>query len=400
VSGPFAARNEVAVVGYAQSPVQRHASQPLGAVAVDTARRAIADAGLDVVDVDGFTTGALFPTAGAHTIQDGVSIVSSNWLAEHLGVNPRYASGFQGYGQIPGAVALAVNAVATGAADHVLVHRALHNPAGRYHGNPMREAAGTMQWTAPQGYFGPLAMIALPYQEYVQRYGARRETMAEVLVEARKNGARIPWSHWYERPLTSEEYLAAPMIDDPICKYDCDIPVDGVAAFVFTSAERAQDLPHRPVYVSGYATGHPTTRRLPTHWPLDDIMTTGFETARRLWEHTGLRPGDVDLPQVYDGFSPFVYFWLEVLGICPEGQAHQFVADGGIDSDAPGAVPALSGGGALGNGRMHGIPQMLECYLQLSGRAGARQRERADVGIACHSSPHFGGAVAYSAHRA
>ena len=41
------------------------------------------------------------------------------------------------------------------------------------------------------------------------------------------------------------------MIDDPICKYDCDIPVDGVAAFVFTSAERAQDLPHPPVYVSG-----------------------------------------------------------------------------------------------------------------------------------------------------
>ena len=58
-------------------------------IAVDTARRAIADAGLDVAQVDGFTTGALFPTAGAHTIEDGVSIVSSNWLAEHLGINPR-----------------------------------------------------------------------------------------------------------------------------------------------------------------------------------------------------------------------------------------------------------------------------------------------------------------------
>ena len=32
-----------------------------------------------------------------------------------------------------------------------------------------------MQWTAPQGYFGPLAMIALPYNEYLQRYGARRD---------------------------------------------------------------------------------------------------------------------------------------------------------------------------------------------------------------------------------
>ena len=50
------------------------------------------------------------------------------------------------------------------------------------------------------------------------------------------------------------------------------------------------------------------------------------------------------------------------------------VLDGGIDSDLPTALPVLSGGGALGNGRMHGVPQMLECYLQLSGRAGERQR--------------------------
>ena len=72
------------------------------------------------------------------------------------------------------------------------------------------------------------------------------------------------------------------------------------------------------------------------------------------------------------------------------------VADGGIDSDRPGSLPVLSGGGALGNGRMHGIPQMLECYLQLSRRAGARQRD-ASVGLACHSSPHFGGGVVYTA---
>ena len=87
---------------------------------------------------------------------------------------------------------------------------------------------------------------------------------------------------------------------------------------------------------------------------------------------------------------------MEVLGLCPPGEAHQFVADGGIDSDSPDGLPVLSGGGALGNGRMHGIPQMLECYLQLSGRAGDRQRDKAEVGVACHSSPHYGGAVVYS----
>jgi acetyl-CoA acetyltransferase len=385
----------VAIAGYAQSRIERHAKQTLGALAVETARAAIADAGLE--QVDGFVTGSLFPTAGSHAAEDGVSLVTSNWLAAHLGVNPAYAAGFQGFGQIPGAVGLAVNAIASGAADYVLLHRALHNPPGRYHENTMREARGGQQWTAPQGYFGPLAMIALPYNEYLQRYGASREAMAAVVVEARKNGARIPWSFWSERPLTAEEYLSAPMINDPICRFDCDIPVDGVAAFIFTSAERARDLPHNPVYVAGYASGAPVTSRTPLHWPLDDIMGVGVETARRLWEATGLGPTEVDLPQVYDGFSPFVYFWLEALGFCPKGEAHRLALDGGIDSDRPEALPALSGGGALGNGRMHGVPQMLECYLQLSGRAGRRQREGASVGVACHSSPHFGGAVAYSA---
>lgn len=242
-------------------------------------------------------------------------------------------------------------------------------------------------------------MIALPYNEYLQRYGGTREAMAAVLVEARKNGARIPWSYWYDQPLSKEEYLSAPMVSDPICRYDCDIPVDGAAAFVFTSADRARDLPHPPVYVSGYATGSPTTNRLPLHWPLDDIMGVGAETAQRLWSSSGLGPTEVDLPQVYDGFAPFVYFWLEALGLCPTGEAHCFVEDGGIDSDRPAGLPVLSGGGALGNGRMHGIPQMLECYLQLSGRAGERQRQGASVGLACHSSPHFGGAVVYRADR-
>lgn len=396
MSGRFRARNEVAIVGFAQSPISRHADRSLGTLAIDTARRAIADAGMRIEDVDGFVGATLLPTAGDHAVVDGVSIVSPTWLAQHLGANPRYVAGFSGVGQIPGSVALAVNAVASGAADVVLFHRALHNPPGRYHANAMRAAAGPQQWTAPQGYFGPLAMIALPYNEYLQRFGGRREDMAAVVVEARKNGARIPWSHWFERPLTTEEYLAAPMLFDPVCRYDCDMPVDGVTTFVFTTAERAKDLPHPPVYVVGYGMSTVVRHRLPLHWPLDDIIDGGADVARRLWSHAGVGPKEVDLPQVYDGFSPFVWFWLEALGFCPVGEGHRFVAGGGIDSDRPGALPALSGGGALGNGRMHGIPQMLECYLQLSRRAGDRQRE-ATVGVACHSSPHYGGAIVYAA---
>jgi acetyl-CoA acetyltransferase len=395
-SARFRSGGDVAIVGYSQSQIVRHADQSLGVLAVETARAAIEDSGLNVSDVDGFTTGALLPTAGGHAAIDGVSIVTPTWLAQALGVNPRFASGFQGYGQIPGSVALAVGAIASGTAEVVLLHRALHNPKrGRYHANPMTRAPGAAQWMAPQGYWGPLSMIALPYNEYLQRYGATRQSMGEVVVEARRNGAAIPWSYWHDRPLSIDEYLEAPMISDPVCMFDCDIPVDGVAAFVLTSAKRAKDLPHQPVFVRGIAQGHPTQHRLPQHWPLDDIMTIGQETSKRLWESSGLTLSDVDLPQLYDGFAPLVWFWLETLGYCGLGEAHEFVRDGGIRADQSG-VPALSGGGALGNGRMHGIPQMLECYLQLSQRAQERQRLKATVGLACHSSPHFGGAVLYS----
>jgi acetyl-CoA acetyltransferase len=391
-------RNRVAIAGYAQSPIVKSFGRPLGAVTVDVARAAIADAGLRVDQVDGFCASALLPTAGDHSPVDGVSVVTPNWLAARLGCNPRYASGFQGYGQLPGSIALAVNALVTGAADHVLVHRALHNPPGRYHASGRVEARGDAQWVMPQGFFGPLPMIGMAANEYLQRYGATREDLGAVVVEARKNGSRIPWSVWHDRPLDLDEYLASPLIADPVCRFDCDMPVDGVACFVLTTGDRAQDLPHAPVYVAGYASGAPTRHRLPLHWPLDDIYEVGSETARRLWERAGVGPSEVDLPQLYDGFSPFVWLWLEVLGFCPRGEAHRFVSGGGIDSDVPGGLPVLSGGGALGNGRMHGVPQMVECYLQLSGRAGSRQRDTT-VGVACHSSPHYGGAVVYSAER-
>lgn len=383
-----------AIVGYAHSPITRHGDVHLGALTVETALSAIADAGLERRQVDGFTTGALFPSAGGTALEDGHQIVTAEWLAEHLRAEPRWLAGFQGVGQIPGAMILAANAVATGAADYVLVHRSMYNPPTRYHENPMHSAVGRDQWTAPHGLWGPPSSMALAYMEYMERYGARRESMAHVVVEARRNGARIPWSHWYSKPITAEEYLSSRMVSDPMSVLDCDLPVTGVGVFVLTSEERARDLPHRPVYVAGYAQGRWRSTNSLDYWTLDDIYDGGRITASRLWESTGMRASDVDLPQVYDGFSPMVYFWLEVLGYCPIGEAHRFVSDGGID--AASGVPALSGGGSLGNGRMHGVPQTLECYLQLAGRAGDRQRSQATTALACQSTPNFGGVIAYT----
>ena len=384
-------RSQVAIAGYALSPIERHSSRSLGDLAVETGLAAILDAGLRKEDIDGFTTGSHLPSAGGHALVDGLSIVSSNWISERLGIRPRWLSGFQGHGQLPGSVMLAVNALAAGAADYVLLHRALANPAARYHENPMTLASGGSQWTAPNGMWGPVAQIALPYNEYMQRYAATREEMATVVVELRKNAARIPWAYWHDRPITIEDYLNARIIADPISILDCDIPIEGVGAFVLTRAHRARDLPNKPVYLSGFGQGTPSAVGSTRHWTLDEIMESAQVTCDQLWASSGLNVSDVDLPQLYDGFSPFIYFWLEALGYCPIGEAHEFVQGGAIATGGP--APVASGGGALGNGRLHGIPQLLECYLQLSQRAGERQIANANVGLACHSSPHYGGVV-------
>jgi len=389
-------RNVVALAGFAMSPMVRRPSEPLGITAIRTARAAIADAGLRLADIDGFVSSSLLPSSGGLAARDGETVVSSNWLSERMKAGPAFVAGFQGNGQLTGSLALAVQAIASGAVRHVLFHRALHNPPeGSYNDNPMTRAAGDLQYTAPLGFHGALPAIAMVANEYAHRYGARRETLAKIVVEARRNGARLPWSVWHGKPLAEEAWLAEPQVCEPLTRLDCDMPVQGCGAFVLTSAERARDMPHRPVLVSGIATGNPRQLRLPLHWTLDEFEESGQALAGRLWAESGLSPSEVDLPQLYDGFSPLIYLWLEALGFCPRGEAHRLVAAGGIESDRAGALPVLSGGGVLGNGRLHGLPQLLEVYLQLSGRAGARQR-RARTGLISYSLPSFGGAAAFS----
>ncbi len=88
MTAPFPARNRSRSSATHRAPIVDHVERPLGAVAVDIARAAIADAGLAVDDVDGFIASSLLPTAGDHAIVDGVSTVTPNWLAQHLGVQP------------------------------------------------------------------------------------------------------------------------------------------------------------------------------------------------------------------------------------------------------------------------------------------------------------------------
>jgi len=381
------ARGQVAITGFGLSPGVKRSSMPLGALAMQASLDAIADAGLKPSDIDGICTSPLLPSVGAHSLVDGLQVVTSQWLHQQLGIEVRWLSGFSGYGTLPGAVIQAVNAIISGAARHVLLFRALANPVGTYNDNDLSKVAGDHQWTATQGIWGPAEMMAFAYNDYLQRYGARRETLGKIVTQIRANAQMIPGACMHGQPLSLDQYMEARLIADPICLLDCDMPVDGVGAFVLSSTERARDMPNRPVCFAGFGQGN---SRHPG-FVMADIEGEGLAMANRLWRSAGLSVQDLDVIELYDGFAHFVYYWLEALGFCGPGEAHQLIDSTRIDPEGP--LPLISSAGALGNGRMHGIPQLLECYLQLSRRAGDRQRDRAEVGIACHSMPHMGAAI-------
>ncbi|MBV8986003.1 MAG: thiolase family protein [Acidimicrobiia bacterium] len=378
-------RNRVAIAGAGVVRSERHAEVPVGSLAVQMSDAAIADAGLTRADIDGVSCGTSLPADTARTLRPGHDFVDSNFLIEHMGLRPVWSLDD---GSFPPSLVKAVIAVASGAATCVLVNRTVHNPVGRYHSFPSLEAGGWSQWTAPYGYVGWISGMAMAYLEYQQRFGARREHMATLVLQMRENVQRISEAYWCGRPLTFDEYMCARMISEPLCLFDNDIPVDGGGSFIVTTADRARDLPHRPVYVTSYA-----MVRKYKPWPaipgtlgaLQEYYDGGYDLAERLWGESGWRAEDCDIVQLYDGFAMEVWYWLEVLGFCGEGEAWEFIQDGRIAPDGP--FPLNSGGGNQGWGRLHGVPQVLECYLQLAGRAGARQTPDAVRGISTYGDP-------------
>jgi acetyl-CoA acetyltransferase len=389
-------RNKVAIVGAGTVNAVRHADVPVGSLAVQTADIAIKDAGLTRADIDGVACGVSLPSYATkdRVTYPGFDFVDSNFLIEQMDLEPVWSVDD---GSFPPALAAAVFAVASGAATCVLVNRTLHNPVGRYNSMMSLEAQGWDQYTAPYGFVAPSSGIAMPYMEYLQRYGATREHMATLVLQSRKNVQQIPDAYWHGRELTLDDYMSSRMISEPMCLFDNDIPVDGGGSFIVTTADRARDMPHKPVYITSWAKiRNPPTFLPGTLGPLDDFYDRGYDLSERLWANSGWRPGDVDVVQLYDGFTPLVWFWLEVMGFCAKGEAWSFIQDGRIAADGP--FPLNSGGGNQGWGRVHGVPHVLECYLQLSGRAGSRQLAKTETALSTYATPAhaIGEALLYS----
>ena len=368
-------RTRSAIVGVAYSPIVRHADRTIGAITADTCKAAVADAGLTLADIDGLSVYPVAARIGAGD-KDGVDFVGAPFLAQALGLRDLNWSSSITNGTVVGSVVNAMHAVASGACKTVLVWRSMHNPPGKYGSFQATEVGGDAQFTVPYGYANNVMHFAFAYSQYMARYGATREHMATYVVNCRKNAAINPNAIHFGKPITREDYMKARMIAEPLSILDCDMPIDACGALVITSAERARDLRRPPAYLVGGVNGGYRY----THSPileLEAFQESGALFAKALWAQTGMGPRDMDFASLYDSFSMQVYPWLESLGFCAEGEAHEFVQGGRIALD--GAFPVNPCGGGPGVGRLQGAALIIDAALQIQGRAGERQLQRANL---------------------
>jgi acetyl-CoA acetyltransferase len=365
------------ITGVGQSEIGRRLHRDPLELTLDGCLAAIADAGLTTADIDGLSTypGPMgtppgFSGAGAYEVMDALRL-NCGW----------YGSGIETSGQL-GSVVNACLAVASGLANHVLCFRSVYEgsaqgdkgragvmPGGGGGGGGAPKMSGFMSWNLVFSAPSAAIWIAMFAQRHFHNYGTTREQMAWIAINARRNAGLNP-NAIYRDPMSFDDYMAARMISTPFCLYDCDVPCDGATAVIVSRRERARDLRHAPLRVEAVGTriaGRPSWDQF------DDLSTMpNRDAGKQLWSRTDLKPSDVQMAQLYDGFSWIAMSWLEALGLCGVGESGPFV-EGGERIAREGQLPLNTHGGQLSGGRLHGYGFLHEGATQMWGEAGDRQ---------------------------
>ena len=372
------------ISGVGQSDIGRRLFRDPLELTLDGCLAAIEHAGLTIDDIDGLSTypGSMaippgFSGAGAYEVIDALRL-KCGW----------YSSGLETSGQL-GSVVNACLAVASGLANHVLCFRSVWE--GSAQGDKGRsavmpgggsgdfKAAGFLQWQLPFAAPSAAVWIAMFAQAHFERYGITRDQLAWIALNARRN-AEVNPKAIYRDPMSMDDYMNARMISTPFCLYDCDVPCDGATAVIVSRIDRARDLRNPPLRVEAVGTridGRPS-------WDQFDDLTQMPNRAAgaQLWSRTDLKPPDVQMAQLYDGFAWLTMSWLEALGLCGVGESGAFIDGGQNIARDGGRLPLNTHGGQLSAGRLHGYGFLHEGATQMWGQAGDRQIATApEIGV-------------------
>lgn len=368
----------VIISGIGTSRIGRRTGLSGIGMTVAAARAAIADAGLTPGDIDGLTTVGDTPRP---EVQDAMGL-QLGWGATSSSAEDGNASGAQ-----LGAVVNAAMAVASGLVRHVLVYRTVRMKGGTV--SLSAPVSGMREWMVPFHEYSAANMAAMSARRHMHLYGTTREQLGWIALTARRH-AGLNEHAVYRAPMSMADYLGARWISEPLGLYDCDVPVDGSVALVVSAADHAPDCPSSPVRIEAVG----TALRIRPSWDqgADYLRDAAWSAAAQMWSRTDLKPGDVAVAELYDGFTIQTLNWLEALGFCPVGESGPFV-DGGTNIRLGGTLPLNTYGGQLSAGRLHGYWLLHEACLQIRGQAGARQVFAADVAVAAAGAGPLGGCL-------
>jgi acetyl-CoA C-acetyltransferase len=236
-------------------------------------------------------------------------------------------------------------------------------------------------WDAPHGLGLPPPFFALVAKEHMRHFGSKKEHLAMVSVTNYNYGTSNPMAQ-FQKNLTLDEAMNAPLVVEPLTLYDCCPITDGAAAVIVASEERARDLTDMPlVYIRGGA--QVSMHSVSANWPGEHLADWPHlrMAAKKAYERARVEPSDIDVAQTHDCFTISEIIELEELGFCEKGEGGEFVQAGQID--LKGKIPVNTDGGLLSCGHPFGatgIRQGIEIMRQLQGRA-KNQVQDALVGL-------------------
>ncbi|MBS0483267.1 MAG: thiolase [Sphingomonadaceae bacterium] len=355
----------VAVVGAAETTqMGRIPDVSVIGLHADAALNAMADAGLSAKDIDGVACAGISPVE----------------LAHYMGITPTYADGTMVGGcSFMLHVRHAAAAISNGLCNTVLI---THGESGRSRVGAApfgRSPASLMgQFEMPFGVTSPPTMFTVPVLRYLKERGYTEEDLAWVAVIQREWAALNPRASMKD-PITVDDVLNSPMIAWPFRLLMCCLVTDGGGALILTSADRAKDMPQRPVYILGTGESVET----PMVSQMEDFTTSkAFRVSgKKAFTEAGISHSDVDHLMIYDAFAHLPLYGLEDLGFCERGEAAEFIRN--RNTAIGGKLPLNTNGGGLSymHSGMYGMYALQESVRQLRGTAEA-QVDGAKISIA------------------
>ncbi|MEY2683753.1 MAG: hypothetical protein RJA09_897 [Pseudomonadota bacterium] len=368
---------KAAIVGAYEHPTRLATGLSVVRLHADVAKGALADAGLDKSDIDGYFCAGDAPGLGTATV------------AEYLGLKLRHVDSTECGGSAPILhVAHAAEAIAAGRCNIALVTLA-GRPRAMLEEAKAAAAAGSGPAKGPpktalkppdpdapelafEMPYGPATqnLYAMVAKRHMYEFGTTREQLAWIKVAASQHAQHNP-NAMLRKVVTVDDVLNSPLVSDPLHRLDCCVMSDGGGAVVVAKPEIARELARtsgRPVVIvrgTGEAPKHGMGGQI------DLTYSAAAWSGPMAFAEAGVSPNDIQYASLYDSFTITALIQLEDLGFCKKGEGGRFVMDGNLIAGV-GKLPFNTDGGGLCNNHpanRGGMTKIIEAVRQLRGEA-------------------------------